>query len=324
MWNLEKTAGGRWERLETGPARKPGILSSAESRLYRTFRKLDKRLVRQDWHLATVPFPSGARVELAEMHVLANPRGAFLADPIPLMGRPNDFLVEDMDWQLGRAYISHIRIDDEGRFWICRKVILGREHLSFPMNFIYDDRLFVTPESTKSGATRMWTYSADTLISQDVGCLIDVPFYDPVIFEQNDSWFLLGMTQSPGRELALYKSESPLGNWERISLINTTGLVRPGGATYDDGDLIIPMQGESSGYGSELFFCHLTLVPFPKLEVRNRIDPPAPYLGLHSYAQGRDHALVDLQYDVFHSEALKRRFLRHRRPPLEGSKSGTR
>ena len=322
MRNRKMTGDGAWEHLETRPARKPGTLSTVETNLYRSLRKLDKRLVRQDWHIATVLCANGSTVGPSDMRIIANPRNAYLADPIPLTGRPNEFLVEDMDWQLGRAYISHLRIDDQDRFWISRKVIWDREHLSFPMNFIYDDRLFVAPESTKNGVTRLWTYCADTLIAEDAGFLIDEPLYDPVILEEEGRWLLLGMTDSPHRELALYESDSPLGTWRRIALINATGLRRPGGAALHAEELIIPMQGESRGYGSELFFCHLALQPHPKLEVRSRFDPPLPYLGLHSFAQGRGYALVDLQYDIFHTPALKRRLLHPRWSASKGPNNG--
>jgi hypothetical protein len=75
------------------------------------------------------------------------------------------------------------------------------------------------------------------------------------------------------------------------------------------------MQGSSRGYGSELGLCELRLDPTPVLGDGPRLDPPAPFIGLHTLAMGRSQTVVDLKHlrlrpdRVFHRISPKR-FLR--------------
>jgi hypothetical protein len=234
---------------------------------------------------------------------------------VPLVGRPDEYLVEEFRFRTRRGVISHLRFDGDGRAFMRSGVIDAPFHLSFPTSFRFDGRTWVVPEAAASGATHLWEIDVEAGSSRHAGTIIDDPLRDVVIFEDGGRWYLLGTGAEPVRHLVLYSSDNPLGGWTQTLIDNQTEYERPGGSlvrTIDLRDgrgdtLVAPMQGHSRGYGSELALCELRLAPTPVLTPGRRLDPPAPFIGLHTLAMGDSQNLVDLKHLRFRSDRLLQR-----------------
>ncbi|MGN6693681.1 MAG: glucosamine inositolphosphorylceramide transferase family protein [Aquihabitans sp.] len=271
--------------------------------------------VDESWWVAVAPPGAADALDPRACTRLRNRRGTFLADPVPLVGRTDEYLVEEFRFRDRRGIISHLRFDEAGRASLRSGVIEAPFHLSFPTSFRYDGRTWVVPEAAASGATHLWEIDVDAGSSRHAGTIIDVPVRDVVIFEHDGRWYLLGTGAEPCWHLVLYSSDNPLSGWTPVPLDNRTDYVRPGGSLVRTIDLrdgggdtmVAPMQGSSRGYGSELALCELQLAPMAVLTPGQRLDPPQPFIGLHTLAMGESQNLVDLKHLRFRSDRMLQR-----------------
>lgn len=267
-------------------------------------RERNPGFVDDSWWLAVAPPSPPERLDTGALVRLRNERGTFLADPIPLVGADDEYLVEEYRFATRRGVISHLRFDEQGRATIRSGIIDAPYHLSFPTTFRHQDTTWIVPEAAASGATHIWEFDADAGSTRYAGELIDHPVRDVVIFEHADRWYLMGTAAVPDWHLVLYTAPDPLGGWEPTPIDNQTEFFRPGGslipltggAGRDGGGWVAPMQGHTRGYGSELALCELRMAPAPTLTSGPQIDPPDPFIGLHSLALGRSQTLVDLKH----------------------------
>jgi hypothetical protein len=195
-------------------------------------------------------------------------------------------------------------VSSGGNVAIRQGVIDETFHLSFPMSFLYDGRTWVVCEAATTGRTYLWEYQPETGRSRRVSALFDQPLRDVAVFRTGDRWELLGTSASPEWRLVRFISTSPLEGWAEAPVENTTHLVRlagrperlTGGGEADGEIWVVPMQGSSHGYGSEVYLCALELSPTARLQLGRRLDPPAPYIGMHTLAVGDSLNLVDLKH----------------------------
>jgi hypothetical protein len=271
--------------------------------------------VDDSWWIATAPPTATADgVDTSALSLVRNPKGEFLADPVPLVGTEDEYLVEQYRFADRRGVVSHLRLGPDGSASLREAVIDAPFHLSFPTTFQHGGSTWIVPEAAASGATHLWEYRPDEGTSRHVGPIIDVPVRDVVIFPHDGRWHLLGTGASPEWHLVLYVSDDPVSSWEQVPIDNRTTYVRPGGIQIPlpavDGEppaWIVPMQGSSRGYGSELGLCQLRLDPTPVLIDGPRIDPPAPFIGLHTLAMGRSQTVVDLKHLRLRSDRVRHR-----------------
>ncbi|WP_426574270.1 glucosamine inositolphosphorylceramide transferase family protein [Aquihabitans sp. McL0605] len=322
-------AGGPWRPLARVRRNHPRWRAFVDGRLEQ-LRRRSPGLVDDSWWIATGPPSEPEGLDPAGLSRLRNPRNDFLADPVALVGADDEYLVEQYRFATRRGVISHLRFTPDGGAELREGVIDAPFHLSFPTTFRHDGRTWIVPEAHESGATHLWEYRPDEGASRHVGPIIDVPVRDAVIFEHGGRWYLLGTGALPAWHLVLYVTDDPLTTWEQIPIENRTSYVRPGGSLVPrpagDGTgpdaWIAPMQGSSRGYGSELALCELRLAPEPLLVDGPVVEPPPPFIGLHTLAMGRSQTVVDLKHLRLRPDRLvyrvrPERLLRklRRRPP---------
>lgn len=289
-----KSFGLRWRKL-------------LDSRL-ESLRANSPGLVEDSWWIAEVPVSSLDSLPVGSARRLRNPRGSFLADPIPLAGTHDEFLLEQYFFKTKRGVVSHLRFDADGRAQLLEGVIDEAFHLSFPMSFVWDDRTWVVCEAAASGVTHIWEYNSNHRAVRRPDPLFDYPLRDVSVFRDGDLWYLLGTVADPDWELVMYSSESPVAGWKEMPLQNHTDVVRLAGSPIlQSTDLVtdaeratewaVPLQGSSRGYGSEIVVCSLRIADGQAtLETRSQVDPPAPYIGMHTIALGESKALVDIKH----------------------------
>lgn len=313
------TARSTWRVLR--PIRSPNRRwrTLVDSRLER-LRVKSPGLVEDSWWLATLPPSSIDSLSLDSLELVRNPRGSFLADPMPLAGTEDEYLVEQYQFSRKKGVVSHLRFDKDGKARLLEGIIDEPFHLSFPMSFIWDEKTWIVCEAAASGETHIWEYDTDRGTSRRCDPIFDFPLRDTSIFTDGRKWYLLATVAEPSWELVMYSSDNPISGWTRVPLENRSSVFRlagnpipeavPSGTEADDTrEWIVPLQGSARGYGSEVEICRLRLTDGSAvLEPGFQINPPDPYIGFHTIAPGKSQVVVDIKYLKVRRDRLGHRF----------------
>lgn len=263
--------------------------------------------VDDSWWIASIPSPKWPDLPLENPARFRNPRRQFLADPIPLVGASDEYLVEQYRFSDRRGIISHLRLLPDGSGELREGIIEEPFHLSFPMSFAHDGRIYVVAEASRGGATFLWEVRVKEGASRRSAKIIDRPLRDIAVFTSRSGWHLLATELSPSERLVHYRAEAPLGPWVESPITNRAAQERLAGVPISVDaaeagtapiEAILPLQGHSHGYGTEIALARLTSGSEGSLVVEPGpiVSAPKPYLGVHSLAVGSSTALVDIKH----------------------------
>lgn len=247
-----------------------------------------------------------------------NPRRQFLADPLRLAGTDDEYLVEQYRFTDRKGVISHLRLHHDGRAELCEGVIEESFHLSFPMSFVYEGRTLVVAEAHRGGATFLWELRVAERSSRRIATIVNEPLRDIAIFESRFGWHLVATRLSPTEQLVHFRADSPFGRWEEAPIVNRADQERLAGVPVGVGpewggdgfpDALLPLQGHSRGYGTEIAVARLNLdIDGAAVVDRGQlVDPPKPFLGVHSLAMGSSSTLIDLKHLQLRTDRIRNR-----------------
>lgn len=179
--------------------------------------------------------------------VIHNYKDRFFADPFILSVDDDTIkvLVEDFPFYNKRGVISVLSIDRKTYRLIDRKVILRQPfHMSYPFIMRKEDgSIWVTPESSKSGALYRYKMNPTTLMLDDQKTIISEPVVDSTIIEYKGLYWLFCTKKGAdsNRKLFIYYAENPEGSYKEHSgnpvVIDDT-MARPAGSMFKDGDTL--------------------------------------------------------------------------------------
>ena len=160
-----------------------------------------------------------------ESIIINNPVGCFLADPFLLNRSNKDYcFVEEYNYKDEKAYISVYELDNDNysRLGIALKETF---HLSFPYIFVYQDKVYMCPETSQNKDIRLYESTKFPMKWHLSKVLMsNVSAADTMIFQYNDIWWLftnidLSNIKDHGSELSIFYSETgPItGNWKAHS-----------------------------------------------------------------------------------------------------------
>lgn len=234
--------------------------------------------------------------------IVNNPyKNKWFADPFIYKDTPEhlDLFVEEFDYSVGRGRIGHLVISKKYNTIERLTILLEKDtHLSFPVIYRKDGKVYVHPENSASG--RSFIYRYDEVIDKLVEPIeiLDEPVTDAIIVEE-DGKFMMYTTKIPtpnGKELFVYQADSFFGPYEyKESRKYDQAYARMAGmfVKMDDGQLVRPAQDCDGGdYGKAVHF-------MTEDKVVSSLRPSTvKYAGLHTFNILGDTFIIDLKrYD---------------------------
>ncbi len=147
---------------------------------------------------------------------IRNPPNHFLADPFVVSyGNANYCFVEDLDYSIGRGYISVYKLLESTAERI-GEVIVEPFHMSYPYIFQYESKYYMCPETCESREIRLYECVEFPLKWQLKKILMtNVSAVDTTIFEKDGIWWLLTNIDSINvgdhcSELSIFYADHPL------------------------------------------------------------------------------------------------------------------
>lgn len=150
-----------------------------------------------------------------------NYKDRFFADPFILSVSADtiECLVEDFPFYDKRGYISKLIIDRHSWKLIKKKpIIITNYHQSFPYIHRMGSKVYIIPESSKSGKLICWELQGDKATNPKV--LIDEPLLDPTFHCQDGLWWLFCTKRGleSDKSLHVYYADKFQGPYTEISL----------------------------------------------------------------------------------------------------------
>ncbi|MBT9586194.1 hypothetical protein IV102_22830 [bacterium] len=198
---------------------------------------------------------------------LAQPWSSYRADPFLLEWQGQFWLFfEEFEYLRNKGRLAACRLDGSAY-----TVVMDRPyHMSYPFPLLYQDRLWMVPESCQNGTVDLYesvTFPHGWRLVRSLLQAMDA--VDATLLWENERWWLFTSVRPPGvgqRHLEIYSSPDLLtGDWlahpineQRLyhSLSNQSG--RCGGAFFrHQGQWIRPAQYSPAYYGQGLAFREL-------------------------------------------------------------------
>lgn len=237
-------------------------------------------------------------------------KSAFRADPFGYHSADGqlNMLYERYDRATGKGDLNRLRPKRDNVIKRSRTMLALETHLSYPYVVTADDAegkpvVFVIPENAASGGVDLYRVNEANEGLELVQRLLDVPLFDPTVFEHDGRWWMMG-TLAPltNVHLAIYHAPGLFGPWTahaRNPVKCDIRSARPGGTPFvHGGQLYRPSQDSSATYGHRIVINRIEeLTPDRFREVAVKTIGPLSGTswnkGLHTLAAVGDLTLVD-------------------------------
>ena len=233
---------------------------------------------------------------------LKMPKNACFADPFILdVGRDEiQVLVEDMP--VGKPHkgvISLLKIDRHNFELKSQKIILEKPtHLSFPCVLREKGKIYIYPESAKSGRLDVYEYDPNTETASFFKTICDDVVWDSCMTELFGDKMLFTAAQND-YILDIYRwneTKQRFLPWKQVISDNRNS--RMGGQLFEyQGAIYYPAQDCNKSYGSAIQIKRVDYSnEFFSFEIIKRIASPHPKmkLGLHTLNGFKDIVVVDV------------------------------
>ena len=308
--------GSRWIELDTELASETRTVLPEGQSMIRGITDLSTRAVRrvaekafklETWSIAYRFGPeedwSGS---LEGFHRLDPPAGWFWADPFPIErdGRYWIFF-EELPRGASKAHISAVEVRKDGSIWGPVKVLERPYHLSYPFLVEEDGELYMIPETADNRTVEVYRcvefpgrWELARTLLKDVRCV------DATVHRESGRWWMFANAAAPGAEfndeLAIYSSESLLGEWRphrRNPVKSDVRSARPAGRLFRRGDgLYRPGQICTPLYGSGIALhrvTRLTADEYAEEETARIVPQDARTLGIHTFNRAGELTVAD-------------------------------
>ena len=235
------------------------------------------------------------------------PKDRFWADPFPIQrGGRNYIFFEELPFAAGKAHISVVEVDREGRASEPVRVLERDYHLSYP--FLVEDggELYMIPETAHNNTVEIYRCVEFPGKWRRERVLLDgIHAADATLHRGDGRWWMFANVAANGAEmhdeLHLFSAERLLGDWKphRTNPVKSdVRSSRPAGRLFTQGTrLYRPAQICAPLYGSGVSInrvTHLSHEEFAEEEER-RVVPAAAsgLLGLHTLNRAGDLSVVD-------------------------------
>jgi hypothetical protein len=312
------TSGAAWLENETFPACAlpaegfPGTpavmrdISRMGARL--AGRAAEKLFTVEQWSIAfRFADEESWNASLEGFHRLVPPKDRFWADPFPIQRNGRNYIFfEELPFAAGKAHISVVEVDAEGRASEPVRVLERDYHLSYPFLVEEDGELYMIPETAGNNTIEIYKCVEFPHKWRRERVLVDGVFAaDATLHRANDRWWMFANTSSNGAEihdeLHLYSSDKLLGDWKphRANPVKSdVRSARPAGRLFWSGNrLYRPGQICAPLYGSGVSLNRVTCLTADEFseEEDSRIVPSEAggMLGLHTINRAGNLSVAD-------------------------------
>ena len=235
------------------------------------------------------------------------PKDRFYADPFPLQrGGRSYIFFEELPFARGKAHISVVEVDREGRASDPVPVLERDYHLSYPFLIEEGGELYMIPETGANRTVEIYRCVEFPNRWKRERILLDGLWaVDATVHREAGRWWMFANVANPGAEihdeLCLFSAESLLGEWKphpRNPVKSDVRNARPAGRLFTQGGkLYRPAQVCAPLYGSGVAMNRVTRLDaraFEEEEER-RILPlgESGILGLHTVNRAGSLSVVD-------------------------------
>ncbi len=270
--------------------------------LKKHIRRLLFKFIHQQWNIAIAELNTDLTLKNVRWlkHAYSD---RWFADPFIIAETKDMFtvLVEEYMRDEKKGRIACLTISKKDCSLFDNKTILDLpSHLSFPIYMISGNHIYVYPENGASGKTMYYEFKENSLNNPKL--FSELPLADPVVFYQNDSYYLLytiGDKGCNGNELLISIADKPMGPYTPYaSAIFEDNIARRAGNIFEwNGRLISPAQVCNKQYGEgvslqEIIFDDSKHIKFKEIK---RLYPfNKEYSeGLHTYNVFNNYVVID-------------------------------
>lgn len=263
-------------------------------------RKIKESLVHYTWDLAYFDYKNEILtkgLDFKKIHIVKNPyKNKWFADPFILhkTERVITLLVEEFDSNVNRGRIAQIVIDKSKDEIVSCDIILDLPtHLSFPAIYRINDKVFVHPENSASGASFVYEYDESKKKLVNPIKILNEPVTDAVII-QDGNVFKMYATKVPepnGCNLRTYVSKNFMGLYSLLTIEKFPHCqARMAGHFFkNNGKMIRPSQDCEGAYGKAVIF-------FNGRTKLGEIRPSTyKYAGVHTFNKLDDMCIIDIK-----------------------------
>ena len=263
----------------------------------------------EEWNLGVLYQPIQALLEekpnLNVRWLPAPSTVSFRADPFGYMDPEGNLnvLYEKYDRATGIGAIHRIRPKRDNVLKRSRTMLSLSTHLSYPYVVEHEGTVYVIPENAAGGGVDLYRVDASNEALELVTRMLDVPLFDPTVFQHEGRWWLMG-TLAPltNVHLVAYHAPSLQGPYSPHALNPIKAdlrSARPAGTPFlHEGKLYRPSQDSEESYGHRVVINHvqeLTPTAFREEAVKTIGPINGSYWnkGLHTISAVGDITLVD-------------------------------
>jgi hypothetical protein len=191
--------------------------------------------------------------------------GHFQADPFPVQSSDGlSIIYEDFDIEANYGNISVMNLDENLNV-LNRRILLDTgSHLSFPFIFAGESKMFVFPESVKTGNVCCYEYDHVSQSLNYISELVKMPLYDPVVLKKDGRYWLFGSVFENRKDykLHIFYSENMAGPYTRLKnnpvKSGLNGTRAAGGFIETADGLFRPTQNCLNEYGESITINRVT------------------------------------------------------------------
>jgi len=256
------------------------------------------------WRFADIESWSGS---LEGFFRLVAPKDRFYADPFPLQRGGRSFIFfEELPFAAGKAHISVVEVDRDGRASEPVRVLERDYHLSYPFLIEEGGELYMIPETGGNRTVEIYRCVEFPNRWKRERVLLDGLWaVDATLHKEAGKWWMFANVANPGAEihdeLCIFSAESLLGEWKphpRNPVKSDVRNARPAGRLFTQGGkLYRPAQICAPLYGTGVAMNRVTRLDaraFEEEEER-RILPAegSGLLGLHTVNRAENLSVID-------------------------------
>lgn len=266
-------------------------------------RKIKESLVHYSWELAYFDYDKQILtqgLDFSKIHIVKNPyKNKWFADPFILQDTECELtlLVEEFDYDVNRGRIAQIKIDKSKDTIVSCDIILDLPtHLSFPAIYRINDKVFVHPENSASGASFIYEYDERSKKLINPIKVLAEPITDAIVVKEAEI-FKMYATRLPdpnGCNLRTYVSKDFFGPYTMsyVDKIPHCCARMAGHFIMNDGKNVRPAQDCDGAYGKAVVF-------FDGHTKLGEIRPSTyKYAGVHTFNKLNNVCVIDIKrYD---------------------------